>query len=55
MSIDINGATDGTSISVDAENDLLLLFDANASAVKKVKSSQVGGGGVSSGRAMTLG
>ena len=55
LSVDINGATDGTSITVDAENDLLLLFDANASAVKKVKSSQVGGGGVSSGRAMTLG
>ena len=55
LSVDINGATDGTSITVDAENDLLLLFDANASAVVKVKSSQVGGGGVSSGRAMTLG
>ena len=41
LSVDINGATDGTSISVDTENDLLLLYDNNATAVKKVKAKQI--------------
>jgi len=41
LQVDINGATDGTSITVDVENDLVLLYDANATAVKKVKASQV--------------
>jgi len=41
LEIDINGATDGTSITVDVENDLVLLYDADATAVKKVKASQV--------------
>jgi len=53
--VDINGATDGTAITVDGANDLLLLYDADAGVVKKVKSNQVGGGGISSGRALTLG
>lgn len=39
--VDINGATDGTSITVDVANDLVLLYDADATAVKKVKASQV--------------
>ena len=41
LAVDINGATDGTSITVDVDNDLVLLYDANATAVKKVKASQV--------------
>jgi len=41
LDVDINGATDGTSISVDVANDLVLLYDADATAVKKVKASQV--------------
>ena len=55
LQVDINGATDGTSITVSGANDLLLLYDADAGVVKKVKSNQVGGGGISSGRALTLG
>jgi hypothetical protein len=39
--VDINGATDGTSITVDGANDLVLLYDADATAVKKVKTSQI--------------
>ena len=39
--VDINGATDGTGIVVDVENDLVLLYDNSATAVKKVKASQV--------------
>ena len=41
LAVDITGATDGTSITVDVENDLILLYDADATAVKKVKASQV--------------
>ena len=41
LEVDINGATDGTGIVVDVENDLVLLYDADATAVKKVKASQV--------------
>ena len=41
LQVDINGATDGTSITVDVENDLVLLYDNSATAVKKVKASQV--------------
>lgn len=41
LDVDINGATDGTSISVDGENDLVLLYDSDATAVKKVKTSQI--------------
>lgn len=55
LEVDINGATDGTGITVDGANDLLILYDADAGVVKKVKSNQVGGGGVSSGKALTLG
>ena len=41
LQVDINGATDGTGIVVDGANDLVLLYDANATAVKKVKTSQI--------------
>ena len=41
LAVDINGATDGTGITVDVQNDLVLLYDASATAVKKVKASQV--------------
>ena len=41
LALDINGATDGTSITVDGDNDLVLLYDNSASAVKKVKTSQI--------------
>ena len=41
FSLDIAGATDGTSITVDVLNDLVLLHDATDSTVKKVKASQV--------------
>ena len=41
LSVDMNGATDGTSISVDTENDLLIMYDNNATAVKKVKAKQI--------------
>ena len=37
----INNATDGTSITVDTENDKLLVFDATDSTSKKVNVSQV--------------
>jgi len=39
--VEINNATDGTGIVVDVENDLVLLYDNSATAVKKVKASQV--------------
>jgi hypothetical protein len=39
--VDINGATDGTAITVDGENDLVLLYDSDATAVKKVKTKQI--------------
>ncbi len=41
FAVDINGATDGTSITVDVVNDLVLLHDATDSTVKKVKAGQV--------------
>jgi hypothetical protein len=41
VSVDINGATDGTSILVDGVNDLVLVYDNDAAAVKKVKTSQI--------------
>mgnify|MGYP005675225559 FL=1 len=41
----IKAATDGTGITVDTENDLLLLHDATDNTVKYVKASQVGGSG----------
>jgi|DEB0MinimDraft_10_1074344.scaffolds.fasta_scaffold14126_5 hypothetical protein len=39
--IDINGATDGTGITVDSSADLVLLYDADAGAVKKVQTGQI--------------
>ena len=41
LQLDINGATDGTGIVVDVENDLVLVYDNSATAVKKVKANQV--------------
>ena len=41
FSLDINGATDGTSITVDVAADKLLLLDATDSTVKKVNAQQV--------------
>ena len=41
FSLDINGATDGTSITVDVASDKLLLLDATDSTVKKVNAQQV--------------
>lgn len=39
--IDINGATDGTGITVDSSADLVLLYDADAGAVVKVQTGQI--------------
>lgn len=39
--VDINGSTDGTSITVDTDADRLLIYDNDATAVKKVKPSQI--------------
>jgi hypothetical protein len=41
LAIDINGATDGTGITVDSSADLVLLYDADAGAVKKVQTGQI--------------
>ena len=41
FSVNINGATDGTGITVDGSNDLILLYDNDAGAIKKVKTSQI--------------
>ena len=41
FALDINGATDGTSITVDVASDKLLLLDATDSVVKKVNAQQV--------------
>ena len=41
FSLDIAGATDGTSITVDVVNDLMLILDATDSTIKKVKANQV--------------
>ena len=41
FSVNINGATDGTGITVDGSNDLVLLYDNDAGAIKKVKTSQI--------------
>ena len=41
LQVDIAGATDGSGITVDSENDLVLLYDNDATAVKKVKTKQI--------------
>ena len=41
FALDINGATDGTSINVDVANDKLLLLDATDSTIKKVNAVQI--------------
>ena len=55
IGVDINGATDGTSITVDLANDLVLLYDADAGSVKKVKANQVGGGGAAFSEFLLIG
>jgi hypothetical protein len=39
--VDINGSTDGTSITVDTDADRLLVYDSDATSVKKIKPSQI--------------
>ena len=41
FSVDIAGATDGTSVTIDSNNDKLLLLDATDSTVKKVNAAQL--------------
>jgi len=41
ISVDINGATDGTGITIDGSSDLVLVYDADTLAVKKVYTSQI--------------
>jgi len=41
IEVDITGATDGTGITVDVANDEILVYDTDATAVKKVKVNQV--------------
>jgi len=41
FSLDIAGATDGTSITVDLNNDKVLLLDATDSIIKKVNAVQI--------------
>lgn len=45
----IKTATDGTGITIDGENDLLLVHDADTNLVKYVKASQIGATGGSGG------
>jgi len=41
ISVDINGATDGTGITIDGSTDLVLVYDADTLSVKKVYTSQI--------------
>ena len=41
LTIDATRLTDGTSIDVDEENDLVMLYDNSATAMVKVKASQL--------------
>ena len=45
LAVDITNATDGTAITVDSANDELLVYDNDATAVKKITVSQLPGGG----------
>jgi|TARA_R100000482_G_C5060955_1_gene117067 hypothetical protein len=48
--------TDGTGITVDNSNDLLILYDTNTTTTKKINPSQLStGGGASAGLILTLG
>ena len=54
LQVDINGATDGTTLETDGDNDLLLVYDATDGSVKKFKASAVGGQ-TSTGLLLTFG
>jgi len=41
LTVDASRLTDGTSIDVDEENDLVMLYDNSATAMVKVKASQL--------------
>ena len=41
LTVDATRLTDGTSIDVDEENDLVMLYDNSATAMVKVKASQL--------------
>jgi len=41
ISVDINGANDGTGITIDGSADFVLVYDADALQVKKVYTSQI--------------
>ena len=41
LNIDATRLTDGTSIDVDEDNDLVMLYDNSASAMVKVKAQQL--------------
>ena len=56
LSVDPSQLTDGTSITVDVANDLLILEDATDNSVKKVNPNQIAtGGGTSIGLILALG
>lgn len=56
LTVDVSQLTDGTAISVDVANDLLILEDVSDGTVKKVNPSQVAsGGGTSIGLILALG
>jgi hypothetical protein len=56
LSVNPTQLTDGTSITVDNSNDLLILYDTNTTTTKKINPSQLGtGGGASAGLILTLG
>jgi hypothetical protein len=56
LTIDPSQLTDGTAISVDVANDLLILEDVSDGTVKKVNPSQIAsGGGTSIGLILALG
>lgn len=54
--VDVSQLTDGTAISVDVANDLLILEDVSDGTVKKVNPNQIAsGGGTSIGLILALG
>jgi len=56
LTVDPSQLTDGTGITVDVANDLLILEDATDNTVKKVNPNQIasGGGGTSVGLILAL-
>ena len=54
--LNITGLTDGTGITVDNSNDLLIVYDNDTSTIKKINPSQLStGGGTSVGLILALG